>query len=64
MKRKCQSEILGVVHQDAEAMYAVGAISEAEMKEYDKDCLVPEPAGKASGARQTPVSAYTRPRQA
>jgi hypothetical protein len=30
MKRKYQSEILGVVHQDAEAMYAVGAIKRSE----------------------------------
>jgi DNA-binding transcriptional regulator YiaG len=64
MKRKYQSEILGVVHQDAEAMYAVGAISEAKMKEYDEDCLVLEPAIKAPSARQAPVPAYTSPRQA
>jgi DNA-binding transcriptional regulator YiaG len=64
MKRKYQSEILGVVHQDAEAMYAVGAISEVEMKEYDEDCLVSESVSKSSDARQAPVPAYTSPRQA
>jgi DNA-binding transcriptional regulator YiaG len=62
MKKKYQSEILGVIHQDAEAMYAVGAISEARMNEYDKDCLVPEPIGKALGTRQAPVPAYISPR--
>jgi DNA-binding transcriptional regulator YiaG len=46
MKWKYQSEILGVIHQDAEAMYAVGAISAERMREYDEDCLIhdPEPA--------------------
>jgi DNA-binding transcriptional regulator YiaG len=63
MKRKYQSEILGVIHQDAEAMYAVGAISEAKMKEYDQDCLAPEPASKASGTRQAPIPAYTDPQR-
>jgi DNA-binding transcriptional regulator YiaG len=63
MKKKYQSEILGVIHQDAEAMYAVGAISEAKMKEYDQDCLIPEPVRKASLTRQAPVPAYTSPRQ-
>ena len=43
MERKYQSEILGVIHQDAEAMYAVGAISAERMQEYDEDCLVHEP---------------------
>jgi hypothetical protein len=44
-------------------MYAVGAISEAKMKEYDEDCLVLEPISKALSARQAPVPAYTSPRQ-
>jgi DNA-binding transcriptional regulator YiaG len=61
MKRKYQSEILGVIHQDAEAMYTVGAISEAKMKEYDQDCLVPEPTPKASAVQQSPTPAYTVP---
>jgi hypothetical protein len=63
MKQRYQSELLGVLYQEALADYQLGIISEAEMKEYDEDCLVPEPAGKAPVARQTPVSAYTSPRQ-
>jgi DNA-binding transcriptional regulator YiaG len=43
MKRKYQSELLKVCHQEAENLLAVGAISEAEMREYDRDCLVQEP---------------------
>ena len=38
-----KSEIYEVVHQDAVANYEVGAISESEMREFDKMCLVQEP---------------------
>jgi DNA-binding transcriptional regulator YiaG len=62
MKKKYQSEQLMVCHQDAEALYQIGAITEAQMREFDKDCLVLEPAVKAANARQAP--AYTSPRQA
>jgi putative transcriptional regulator len=40
---KYKSEIYEVIHQDAVADFEVGAISEAEMKEYDEMCLVHEP---------------------
>jgi DNA-binding transcriptional regulator YiaG len=63
MKKKYQSEQLMVCHQDAEALYQIGAITEAQMREFDKDCLVPEPASKAPGTRQAPVPAYTSPQQ-
>jgi DNA-binding transcriptional regulator YiaG len=39
---KYKSEVYEVVHQDAVAMYKVGAISEERMKEYDEMCLVRE----------------------
>ncbi|MDR3301524.1 MAG: XRE family transcriptional regulator [Spirochaetaceae bacterium] len=59
MKKRYQSEILGVIHQDAQAMFKVGAISEARMREYDRDCLVPETSlaqtTKRSGASSIPV---------
>ena len=41
--QKYQSEILEVIHQEAEWMYRKGLISDAEMKEYDEGCLVQEP---------------------
>jgi DNA-binding transcriptional regulator YiaG len=49
MQKKYQSELLMVCHQEAEALLAVGALNEAEMREYDKMCLVqePKPARKA-----------------
>jgi hypothetical protein len=40
MKKKYESDILGVIHQSAQDLYEINAISEARMQEYDKDCLV------------------------
>jgi len=39
-KGKYKSELLMVCHMDAKAMHKVGAISDKEMREYDRDCLV------------------------
>ena len=39
-KGKYKSELLMVCHMDAQAMYAVGAISDKEMQEFDQECLV------------------------
>jgi DNA-binding transcriptional regulator YiaG len=32
-----------VIHQDAEGLHRLGIISDAEMREFDEDCLVKEP---------------------
>jgi len=50
-KGKYKSELLMVCHQDAKAMHEVGAISDREMREYDRDCLTNHKAEKKS----TPV---------
>jgi DNA-binding transcriptional regulator YiaG len=42
-KGKYKSEILMVCHMEAQALYEVGAISDKEMREADRDCLVKEP---------------------
>jgi len=42
-KGKYKSEILMVCHMDAQAMHEIGAISDKEMREYDRACLVQEP---------------------
>ena len=39
---KYKSEIYEVVHQDAIANFEIGAISETEMRDFDKMCLVQE----------------------
>jgi hypothetical protein len=41
-KRKYQSEILGVIYEDALADFRVGAISKERLQEYAEGCLVPE----------------------
>jgi hypothetical protein len=39
--KKYRSEILRSCHEDAVAMFEVGAIDAREMHEYDVGCLVP-----------------------
>jgi len=43
VKRKYVSKIMEAIHEDAQNMYKVGAISKERMEEYDKDCLVKPP---------------------
>ena len=40
---KYKSELLMVLHMDAQAMHNIGIISDKEMREYDRDCLVSAP---------------------
>jgi len=48
---KYYSEALKVIYQGAKAMYKVGAITEARMREYDEMCLKNyKPAKKSSPA--------------
>jgi putative transcriptional regulator len=63
MKKKYESELLEVIHQSAQDLYEIGVISEARMREYDMDCLVPEPSPKAPGVQKTPAPAHAAPRQ-
>ncbi|MDR2719070.1 MAG: XRE family transcriptional regulator [Treponema sp.] len=49
---KYKSEIYEVIHQDITAMFEIGAISKAEMRKFDKMCLVQEP--QASYAADPP----------
>jgi hypothetical protein len=62
MTKQYQSEQLMVCHQDAEALCRIGAISDAEMWEFDEDCLVPDPKApeKApAGIQQVPGHSYS-----
>ena len=43
MKLKYESEILQVMHEDMMGMHRLGIISDAEMRRFDKMCLVEEP---------------------
>jgi DNA-binding transcriptional regulator YiaG len=40
--RKFYSEACEVIYQDAVANFEIGAISEAELKEFEKDCFIEE----------------------
>ena len=48
-----KSELLMVCHMDAQAMYEAGVISDQEMREYDRDCLV-----STNTPKQNTVPAY------
>jgi len=43
MRKKYQSKILQAIHEDAAGMHKLGIISDAEMREFDRDCLTQEP---------------------
>ena len=46
---KYESEALKVIHQDAKAMYKIGAITEADMREFDELCFAsPKTKNKSS----------------
>jgi DNA-binding transcriptional regulator YiaG len=62
MKQTYKSEILGVIHEDAQAMFAAGGISAERMKEYDRGCLTqdsPQTAKSDSSYAASPTPAYT-----
>jgi putative transcriptional regulator len=54
---KYKSEIFEVVHQDAIEMFKIGAISEAEMREYDELCLVQDTeTNKVKSAKEAEIA--------
>jgi len=51
---KYKSEIYEVIHQDAVANFEIGAISKAEMKEFDEMCLVKEKESTYTATAENP----------
>ncbi|WP_433737461.1 helix-turn-helix domain-containing protein [Pseudomonas putida] len=43
MSKKYKSEIAESIHESASALYAIGAISKATMREFDESCLATVP---------------------
>lgn len=43
IKRKFKSEISEVIHTSASALYRIGAIDKATMREFDESCLATPP---------------------
>ncbi|GMO58328.1 MAG: hypothetical protein Ta2A_14040 [Treponemataceae bacterium] len=59
MKQKYQSELLGVIYEDALADFRVGAISKERLDEYAKDCLVPEVPHASFSANDVPMRRHS-----
>ena len=61
MKSKYESELLGSLHETAVGLNKIGVISEIEMQEYDRDCLVSNPKPSSEGKsipKQKPIPVY------
>jgi DNA-binding transcriptional regulator YiaG len=56
MNRKYQSKLLGAIHETAAGLYKIGVITETEMREYDTDCLLPDPQPKEADTSAGSVS--------
>jgi DNA-binding transcriptional regulator YiaG len=54
-EKKYQNDFLGSLHETAEGLYKIGVINDAEMREYDRNCLVGED-------QTTPVDGTARSR--
>jgi DNA-binding transcriptional regulator YiaG len=66
MKKKYQTELLGALHETAVGLHEIGAISDKEMREYDKDCLASHPkttSDALSIPNHKPVPAYADSRK-
>jgi DNA-binding transcriptional regulator YiaG len=56
-KKRYKSEIMMVLHEMGKGLFEVGAIIEEQMREYDRDCLVPEPQPSPKAVRVKRVAA-------
>ena len=55
MTKRYKSEAFGAIHESAQGLHEVGAISDAKMRKFDKACLVGETPA-ASKVRSTRTS--------
>jgi len=65
MEKKYYSEAAMAIHESAQGLFKAGAISEAEMNDFDKRCLVQEPETvyKTTRPAATPPSVLSTARQ-
>jgi hypothetical protein len=56
-EKKYQNDFLGSLHETAVGLYKIGVISDAEMRGYDRTCLVGED-------QFVPISVNTRSQDA
>ena len=59
---KYKSNAYEAIHEDAIANFEVGAISKAEMREFDEDCLIPEPKTTREAERPQEAAHITAPK--
>jgi DNA-binding transcriptional regulator YiaG len=67
MDSQYQSEFLGSLHETAQGLHKIGVISDAEMREYDQNCLDREDRSAPNSAKKpknTPVGECTHPASA
>ena len=58
MEKKYYSEASMAIHESARDLFEVGAISESEMKDFDKRCLVQEPKAAYKTANPAETKQY------
>lgn len=52
-RNKHRSSALGSLHDTAQDLHAVGALSDSKMKQFDESCLLKLKTSKKSGRKQT-----------
>jgi hypothetical protein len=55
MKKKYYSEASEAIHESARDLYEIGAITEAEMREFDESCLVRKGDATPVAVRNQPI---------
>ena len=61
-----QSEFLGSLHDTAEGLHTIGVITDTEMRDYDRNCLVRQSKAACTGAAprsQSVIPAYAGERK-
>jgi DNA-binding transcriptional regulator YiaG len=57
---KYKSEALGFIHKEARGLYKDGVIDEAEMREYDRECLHASTTPAGAAPKPAPALAISR----
>ena len=61
MKSKYESEMLQVIHENMKGLHKLGILSDAEMREFDNDCLVQDPKNPRKTSSPKTSSGGTKP---
>jgi DNA-binding transcriptional regulator YiaG len=64
MKKQYADDFWECIHESAQSLFRLGVIDAAEMKEFDEECLTPEPKPKETAVparTPRPAPAYAKP---